>query len=63
MSYGVSIWLQMPPGCILQLSKRAVQQKLYSFIIHLSYLAGAYQYALVCRTERLTLSLCICFFL
>lgn len=54
MSYGISIWLQMPPGCILQLSKCAVQQKLCSFIIHLGYLAGAYQYALVCRTERLT---------
>lgn len=61
MSCGISIWLQMPPGCILQLSQHAVQQKLCSFIIHLSYLARAYQYALVCRTGRLTSSLCICF--
>lgn len=31
--------------------------------IHFSYLAGAYQYALVYQTERLTSSLHICFFL
>ena len=58
-----SLQLTLSPSSPQSMSSVKYKQKLYSFIIHLSYLAGAYQYALVCRTERLTLSLCICFFL